>query len=230
MSYPGQDTNFFYIKDGQPCGPFIGLEQLSHQSISPDTPVWYDGLDDWKPAVLAPLTRQLFFGDSDFYRNTTQNAEQPAAEPPQIVTPDSPPVDDRQEDNIDAPEPPGLPDAPQHEAPGTEPAQEPQPENQLNAPQIPAQPQNAYNTYVPPVPAEPKPYSYLVWALVVTLLCNIVTGVIAIIYSCKVSSRYYKGDIAGAKKASETTQWWIAISICTGLIFTVFNLFTGSFL
>lgn len=49
--------------NGSNMGPY-SLEQLKGLGISPDTPVWYNGLPDWTPAGVAPATRELFFAPS----------------------------------------------------------------------------------------------------------------------------------------------------------------------
>lgn len=49
--------------NGSNMGPY-SLEQLKGFGISPDTPVWYNGLPDWTPAGAAPATRELFFAPS----------------------------------------------------------------------------------------------------------------------------------------------------------------------
>ena len=40
--------------NGSNMGPY-SLEQLKDLGISPDTPVWYNGLPDWTPAGVAPV-------------------------------------------------------------------------------------------------------------------------------------------------------------------------------
>lgn len=40
-------------------GPYA-LDELHHFPMTPDTPVWYDGLPDWTPAGQAPATAALF--------------------------------------------------------------------------------------------------------------------------------------------------------------------------
>lgn len=67
-------------------------------------------------------------------------------------------------------------------------------------------------------PAEPMPSTWLVWSVVCTILCCFVPGIVAIIQSSKVSSRYYAGDIEGAKKASRRAEVWIIISFVLGVI------------
>ena len=46
-------------RDGQQQGPYT-LPQLSLMTLSPDTPVWYEGLPDWMAASQAPVTAPLF--------------------------------------------------------------------------------------------------------------------------------------------------------------------------
>lgn len=67
-------------------------------------------------------------------------------------------------------------------------------------------------------PAEPMPSTWLVWSVVMTILCCFVPGVIAIIQSARVSSKYYAGDIEGAKRASRNAEIWIIVSFVLGVI------------
>ena len=66
----------------------------------------------------------------------------------------------------------------------------------------------------------PMPDTYLVWAIVVTLCCCLVGGVVALIYSSKVTSLYNQGDYAGAQKASSTALTWIIVSAVIGVVST----------
>lgn len=70
---------------------------------------------------------------------------------------------------------------------------------------------------------EPMPDTYLVWSVLATVLCCMIPGIIAIIFSSSVSSRYYAGDMEGAKRASKRAQIWIIVSIVTGIVwFTLY--------
>lgn len=66
------------------------------------------------------------------------------------------------------------------------------------------------------------PPTYLVWAILSTLCCCLVTGIVAIIYSSKVAPLYNRGDFEGARKASERAGWWVVITFVAGLIWTPF--------
>lgn len=80
--------------------------------------------------------------------------------------------------------------------------------------------------YIPEVPrqVEPMPPTYLVWSILTMLFCCIPTGIVAIIYSSKVSSRYTTGDYEGAKKASEAAGIWILVTVVLGLISLPFQI------
>lgn len=78
--------------------------------------------------------------------------------------------------------------------------------------------------YAPqPVPnqtniTEPMPDSYLLWSILSVIFCCLIPGIVAIVYSAQVSSKYYAKDYEGSKKASERAQLWIIISIVFGVV------------
>ncbi|MDE7346410.1 MAG: CD225/dispanin family protein [Muribaculaceae bacterium] len=65
---------------------------------------------------------------------------------------------------------------------------------------------------------EPMPPTFLVWSVIMTILCCTIPGIVAIIYSAKVSSRFYEGDMEGARRASRNAEIWIIISFVLGVI------------
>lgn len=79
---------------------------------------------------------------------------------------------------------------------------------------------------------EPMPPTYLVWSVIIAILCCLVPGIIAIIYSSLVSSKYYAGNIEGAKRASRNAQIWCIVSIIAGIVWATLYmplmLFLGS--
>lgn len=79
-------------------------------------------------------------------------------------------------------------------------------------------------------PMPPMPNTYMALSIIVTILCCIVGGIIAIVYSSKVSSCYNMGDYAGAQKASKTALGWIIASACVSVIGSIlyFFLFLGT--
>ncbi len=87
-------------------------------------------------------------------------------------------------------------------------------------------PPTAQRQTPPPATAavEPMPQSYLAAAIIVTLLCCFIPGVLAIVFSSRVSSKYYAGDIEGARRASRLAQIWIIVSFCLGVLSTTLYL------
>lgn len=62
------------------------------------------------------------------------------------------------------------------------------------------------------------PSTWLVWSVICTILCCFIPGIVAIVQSAKVSSKYYSGDIEGAKRASHNAEIWIIVSFVLGVI------------
>lgn len=65
---------------------------------------------------------------------------------------------------------------------------------------------------------EPMPSTWLIWSILVTVFCCFIPGIIAIIFSSQVSSRYYAGDIEGSRKSSRLAEIWIIISFVLGVL------------
>ena len=146
---------YYLVINGEKSGPFT-IDQLATQQLTPETPVWTEGMSDWMPAQQVAELSSFF--------------------------------------------------APQ--TPGPEMAQPTVP------PQAPAY--NAAPSYGNPQPQTPNgqvmPPNYLVWSILVTLLCCIPGGVVAIVYSTQVSSRFQQGDYAGANESSRNARKWVIIS------------------
>ena len=68
------------------------------------------------------------------------------------------------------------------------------------------------------VASEQMPPTYLVWSVIMTILCCTIPGIVAIIFSAKVSSKFYEGDIEGSRRASRNAEIWIIISFVLGVI------------
>ena len=70
-------------------------------------------------------------------------------------------------------------------------------------------------------PGGPPPDNYLVWAILSTLLCCLPAGIVSIVKSSQVSSKWAQGDVAGAQKSSEDAKRWAIIAAAVGLVVTV---------
>lgn len=97
----------------------------------------------------------------------------------------------------------------------------PSPPPMPQAPLPPAQPIAPAN---PAGHSEPMPPTHLVWAVLATLFCCLVPGVVAIFFSSSVSSRYYVKDYEGARRASERAEWWIIASVVLGVVSATISL------
>ena len=122
---------------------------------------------------------------------------------------------------------PEIPVQPQMQ-PGT-PAQpqmqqqvQPQPRNINNCQQT-QQPMNTQPPFQQPNNQQmpPQPDNYLVWAILVTVLCCLPFGVASIIYSVKVGSLYAQGDYNGAVDASQKAKKFAMIGGIGGLVFII---------
>lgn len=70
----------------------------------------------------------------------------------------------------------------------------------------------------PQISHEPMPSTWLIWSVLSTIFCCFIPGIIAIIFSSQVSSRYYSGDLEGAKRASRNAEIWIIVSVVLGVL------------
>lgn len=62
------------------------------------------------------------------------------------------------------------------------------------------------------------PKTWLVESILVTIFCCQILGIISIIYSAGVESKFYRGDIAGAESSSRTAKTLVIVSIAFGAL------------
>lgn len=91
------------------------------------------------------------------------------------------------------------------------------------APEIPGnRPESVFGgvrqNYAAQDPGAQMPSTYLIWSVLATVFCCFIPGIVAIIFSSQVSSRYYSGDVEGAKRASDRAQIWIIVSFVLGVL------------
>ncbi|MDE5844659.1 MAG: CD225/dispanin family protein [Muribaculaceae bacterium] len=94
---------------------------------------------------------------------------------------------------------------------------------EMNAEPVREQPAQFQSNVSPMAKAEERPSNYLVWAIIVTILCNIIMGVIAIIFASKVNTAFDRGDVVGARCNSDRAQWFIIFAIVLGVIWSPFQ-------
>ena len=75
-----------------------------------------------------------------------------------------------------------------------------------------------------------KPSTYLVWNILLTILCCCPLSLIGIITGSISSSRYSSGDYEGAKWMSHATEWllilsvvWVVLSLPVAIALNLFN-------
>ncbi|NKI32866.1 CD225/dispanin family protein [Croceivirga thetidis] len=64
----------------------------------------------------------------------------------------------------------------------------------------------------------PKPDNYLVWAILSTVLCCIVTGIPSIIYASKVNEAYERGEYEIAQENSRKAKNWAIAGPIIGIV------------
>ena len=116
---------------------------------------------------------------------------------------------------------PGTPAQPQMQ-PQAQPQVQPQTMN-INNFQQTQQPMNTQPPFQQPNNQQmpPQPDNYLIWAILVTVLCCLPLGVASIIYSVKVGSLYAQGDYNGAVDASQKAKKFAMIGGIGGLVFII---------
>lgn len=188
---------FFVIINGMQQGPY-DKSQLQGLGLSPETPVWYAGLSDWTPAGEAQETKYLFGACEADGAQTPPDAgawQQP--------NPQCPPRQPNQ--GYQQPQQPG---------------QGWQQPNQGYQQQYSQGYQQPYQGYQQPYQGyqqsqERCPENYLVWSILVTILCCLPFGIVAIIKSSNVNSAFNRGDYEGALRNSrQARNWVIAAAVC----------------
>lgn len=79
-----------------------------------------------------------------------------------------------------------------------------------------------------------KPDNFMVWAILSTLFCSLLTGIIAIIHANEVDSQWYKNNHEEAVKEMMLARKWTFISLGIGVLtyiaFPVLGLGTYGFI
>ncbi|MGP0017672.1 MAG: CD225/dispanin family protein [Candidatus Sulfotelmatobacter sp.] len=93
---------------------------------------------------------------------------------------------------------------------------------QAGPPAVPLQPVQPAGVVLPPGVGV---QNYLVFAILVTVLCCLPAGIPAIVYAAQVNGKLQAGDVAGAQLASKNAKMWCLISaglgLAVGLIYAV---------
>ena len=197
-------TKYWVNIDGIQSGP-ISRDELANIDFNPEvTYVWHEELDDWQRidhlSEFADIVaaKQKAAAEHSGQSENSESAEssehsEESEHSESSVTP--PPVPQPPVPQPPVPQPPEL----QHAMP-----QSPMPQ--------PPMPQ-------PPVAPEAEAPTNLVWAVIATVMCCQITGVIAIVYGAMTSSANSAGNYEKARRYSDIAQIWVMVSIVLGLIY-----------
>ena len=64
--------------------------------------------------------------------------------------------------------------------------------------------------------------TYLIFAIISTLLCCLPLGIVAIVYACKINSLQRSGDYAGAQNAAKKAKMFTIIGTVAALVVSIF--------
>ncbi len=71
------------------------------------------------------------------------------------------------------------------------------------------------------MPASQPPSNNLAFAIIVTILCCLPFGIVAIIKAAEVNGKWAQGDYAGATASAAAAKKWSIIGLVTGLVVIV---------
>ena len=182
-------TKYWVNIDGIQSGP-ISRDELADMDFNPEvTYVWHQELDDWHRIDQLSEFADIVAGKS------VQQSVTPPPIPSEPEMPVVPPVPSEPEEPIVPPVPP-MPSEPEA----------------FIVPPVPS---------VPPVPApsEVEAPTNLVWAVIVTVMCCQITGIIAIVYGAMTSTANSAGNYEKARHYSDIAQIWVMVSIALGLVY-----------
>jgi len=66
--------------------------------------------------------------------------------------------------------------------------------------------------------SQTPPPNYLAFAILTTIFCCQILGIVSIVFAAQVNSRWNSGDIQGALDASKNAKLWAWIAFGSGLI------------
>lgn len=93
-----------------------------------------------------------------------------------------------------------------------------QPQQQWQQPQQ-AWTQQQWQQQPQPAPAmPPRPATYLIWSILLTVLCCNPFSIAGIVTGAMTNSRYNSGDYDGATRMSHITEWMVILAIVAGVL------------
>ena len=192
-------TKYWVNIDGIQSGP-ISRDELANIDFNPEvTYVWHEELDDWQR-----IDRLSEF--ADIVAAKQKAAAESAERSENSESSENSEQSEESEQSESSVTPPPMPQPPV--------AQPPMPQPPMPQPPMPQPPMPQ-----PPVAPEAEAPTNLVWAVIATVMCCQITGVIAIVYGAMTSSANSAGNYEKARRYSDIAQIWVMVSIVLGLIY-----------
>jgi len=76
---------------------------------------------------------------------------------------------------------------------------------------------------------QPKPPNYLALAIISTILCCLPLGIVSIVFSTQVNSKYAVGDYEGAEKASKNARLFWILAAVIGIVGSIISFLVFGF-
>ena len=192
-------TKYWVNIDGIQSGP-ISRDELANIDFNPEvTYVWHEELDDWQR-----IDRLSEF--ADIVAAKQKAAAEHSGQSENSESAESSEHSEESEHSESSVTPPPVPQPPVPQPPELQHAMPQPPMPQPPMPQ-------------PPVAPEAEAPTNLVWAVIATVMCCQITGVIAIAYGVMTSSANSVGNYENARRYSDIAQIWVMVSIVLGLIY-----------
>lgn len=192
-------TKYWVNIDGIQSGP-ISRDELANIDFNPEvTYVWHEELDDWQR-----IDRLSEF--ADIVAAKQKAAAEHSGQSENSESAESSEHSEESEHSEGLVTPPPVPQPPVPQPPELQHAM---PQSPMPQPPMPQ----------PPVAPEAEAPTNLVWAVIATVMCCQITGVIAIVYGAMTSSANSAGNYEKARRYSDIAQIWVMVSIVLGLIY-----------
>ncbi len=192
-------TKYWVNIDGIQSGP-ISRDELANIDFNPEvTYVWHEELDDWQR-----IDRLSEF--ADIVAAKQKAAAEHSGQSENSESAESSEHSEESEHSESSVTPPPVPQPPVPQPPELQHAM---PQSPMPQPPMPQ----------PPVAPEAEAPTNLVWAVIATVMCCQITGVIAIVYGAMTSSANSAGNYEKARRYSDIAQIWVMVSIVLGLIY-----------
>lgn len=192
-------TKYWVNIDGIQSGP-ISRDELANIDFNPEvTYVWHEELDDWQR-----IDRLSEF--ADIVAAKQKAAAEHSGQSENSESAESSEHSEESEHSESSVTPPPVPQPPVPQPPELQHAM---PQSPMPQPPMPQ----------PSVAPEAEAPTNLVWAVIATVMCCQITGVIAIVYGAMTSSANSAGNYEKARRYSDIAQIWVMVSIVLGLIY-----------